>query len=144
MSLTLQSLCESKNDGGLPAGFVSGGGISPSHYSNDCRTSRLRRSKVPRHQSYNCSRCIDGRHKRTPADSLESLKRGAVILTITAWESFVEDTAEQHLDYRARERRLVACLANLQPRRERVDREVLKKSPQLINLLIGRALDGNN
>jgi hypothetical protein len=37
-----------------------------------------------------------------PADELEVLKRAGVILAVTAWETFVEDTLEEQFDVRLR------------------------------------------
>jgi hypothetical protein len=41
-----------------------------------------------------------GRGKGRPAEELEALKRSAVILAVTAWESFVEDTVTSQLEAR--------------------------------------------
>lgn len=45
-----------------------------------------------------------GRAGRPPAQ-YEALKRSALILAVTAWESFVEDTVQQQLEIRLNERR---------------------------------------
>jgi hypothetical protein len=43
-----------------------------------------------------------GRSKGRPRQELDALKRSALILSVTAWESFVEDTAREQLEVRLR------------------------------------------